>query len=91
MTTPNGREALIKELNNIIPCSCIAAYKLRELCAPDCANCNYVEEVADFILSREKKIVSPLVEYRDKCKADWGTSDVDPVIDQTLSNAGVTL
>jgi hypothetical protein len=50
-------EELIKELNKIIPCSCIDAYKFRKLSAPDCANCIYAKDILDFIVAREKKII----------------------------------
>lgn len=56
------REKIIKSLTEIMPCNCIAAYKLRSLSAPDCPNCNYVEEIADFILAEKRRIVEPLNE-----------------------------
>lgn len=55
------REKLIKELDKIIPCSCISAYTERSMSAPDCAQCNYIEEIADFILEDRKNVVAPFL------------------------------
>ena len=42
-----------KEINEVIdrymPCSCIDAYKKRNMSAPDCANCNHKEELSEAI------------------------------------------
>lgn len=45
--------------------------------------------VAKYIISREAKIVEPLVKYKDECKEPWGYPKSHNAIDQTLKNAGV--
>ena len=56
MTTPDERAELDKGLKNVLPCSCIPAYKDRGLSAPDCAYCNHADDVIDFILAREASL-----------------------------------
>lgn len=51
------RERIITELKNVIGCTCDPAYKIRGLSAPDCAYCNYVDEVADWHLAEVKRII----------------------------------
>jgi len=47
-----------EKILEIMPCTCIPAYKDRGLSAPDCASCNYGEELADYI--------TELLEAKDK-------------------------
>lgn len=88
-----SREELIKELNKIIPCSCIDAYKLRKLTSPDCANCNYADDVADFILEDRKRICGPLLKIRGIfSNLGWiklNQENLRQSIDETLKNAGL--
>jgi len=56
-----GKVVLVKDMNNIkkkeietmiddvIPCTCIDAYKKRNLSSPDCANCLYRRDLVDAI------------------------------------------
>ena len=48
-----------KEINEVIdrymPCSCIDAYKKRNMSAPDCANCNHKEDLSEAIHSLIKR------------------------------------
>ena len=47
-------EWLEKIIDEVMPCSCIPAYKDRNLTAPDCANCNYKEDLVAALLSQGK-------------------------------------
>lgn len=47
------------------------------------------DKVADFILADRKRIVEPLVDYKQKHKNGWGNFDSDEYIDETLRNAGL--
>lgn len=93
------RQELVEELNKIIPCSCIEAYTSRSMSAPDCANCNYVEELADFIIQDRKKIISPIKEaLRFYENVKGGTvpdnkmvNELVIAIRETLKNAGVEI
>lgn len=89
----SNRDELIRELKKHLPCTCIDAYKLRVLSAPDCAHCNYVEDVADFIIERERKIVSPLVKIRGTfSNMGWvklNQVNLRQAIDETLKLSGV--
>lgn len=58
-----SREELIRKLKEIMPSSCINAYKKRNLSAPDCAWCNYGEDIADFIIEDRKKVAIKELEY----------------------------
>lgn len=62
MTKDEMRESIIKYLKKIMPCSCIDAYKLRNLSSPDCSWCGYGEDIVEFILADRLRIVQPLVE-----------------------------
>lgn len=39
-------------VDSIMPCNCIDAYKLRNLSAPDCPNCNYKDDLVEAIKSK---------------------------------------
>lgn len=39
------KDELEKLIDSIMPCSCIPAYKDRNLSAPDCPNCNYRDDI----------------------------------------------
>lgn len=66
------RERIITELKNVIGCTCDPAYKIRGLSAPDCAYCNYVDEVADWHLAEVKLLVEALESLIDdeECSFD---------------------
>lgn len=86
------RESVIKELDKIMPCSCIDAYKLRNLSAPDCCNCNYVEDIADFVLNDRKRICAPIYAYKlsvIETDQSWGLRKSDRAINETLILAGI--
>ena len=44
-------EKIDKIIDEIMPCSCISAYKDRGLTAPDCANHNYKEDLSEQIVT----------------------------------------
>jgi len=44
-------EKINKIIDEIMPCSCISAYKDRGLTAPDCANHNYKEDLSEQIVT----------------------------------------
>lgn len=51
---------------------------------------SYEDRIADFIISREAKIVEPLVELRKNyINTGWPQEYINDAIDQTLKNAGV--
>ena len=79
------RDKLIEELSKIMPCSCIDAYKLRKISAPDCCNCNYIEDIVYWVIQDRKRIVEPLV------KLDGAGDDLDKLkaINETMRNAGI--
>lgn len=74
MSELSGREIIIKKLSKVMLCSCIDAYKLRKLSAPDCAYCNYVDEVADWHMAEVARIIEPLKkEYTDEERDTYGS------------------
>ena len=38
------------EIERIMPCNCIPAYKDRGLSAPDCPYCNYGEDIEQYVV-----------------------------------------
>jgi hypothetical protein len=44
-------ERINKIIDDVMPCSCISAYKDRGLTAPDCANHNYKEDLSEQIVT----------------------------------------
>lgn len=81
MSELSGREIIIKKLSKVMLCSCIDAYKLRKLSAPDCAYCNYVDEVADWHMKEVARIIEPLEQIEEEIsKLSPDKSDVEIVI-----------
>lgn len=78
------RERLVEEIIKTFGVQ--ADGKTRPLATP--------ENLADFILADRRRIVEPLVEYKQKYFNEgdgWGYTDTDVTIDETLKRAGVNL
>lgn len=56
MTDENLRDALVKEVKKIMPCTCLDAYKIRKMADPECSWCGYGEDIVELILDRDRKI-----------------------------------
>lgn len=87
----NERDRLLGELSDILPCTCIEAYKSRGLSAPDCAGCNHIEDVVDWIIEDRKRIVQPIIDFSNQ-EHDTDTYEIrgaKAMVD-TLKLAGLT-
>lgn len=84
------RKEITENIIKLMPCTCIPAYKLRDVPAPNCASCNYADEIADWHMAEVKRIVEPLLDIKKK----WDLLRLlaprySEAIDETLKRAGV--
>ena len=80
-------DILIEKIKKIMPCSCIDAYKMRGLSAPDCAYCNYVDDIADMIMKEREIIISSLREIKKRRSAnteEWNCSVTGSAINKAI-------
>ena len=74
-----------EQVNALIDCNCGEMYKSRGLCAPDCPQCNYAEDVIELIKHHAVEFADHIVRYNGQVAVLYGKdeklrdSDIDVV------------